>query len=141
MPIHQISLLVLVISVAGCSTTQVSEQTAAAVPSERIYVPNFIGPASTPAHGSILFLRDAGFGGAGCTHDIYVDTVKVLGLRHGEQATIHVPTGRHFIRLVVSTPICPDITTSQETEIMSGVRQVYRILLPADGNLRLTRVE
>lgn len=72
---------------------------------------------------------------------MFVDTVKVLSIRHNEQSTIHVPAGRHFIRLAVSTTLCPDITASQETEIVGGARQVYRISLPADGSLRLTRVE
>jgi len=127
--------------VAGCSTTAVSEHNAQMVPAERIYAQAFMGPAVSPTDGSVLFLRDEGFGGAGCTHDIYVDAVKVVGLRHGEQATIHVPAGRHFIRMVVSTAICPDITVSQETDIQASKRQVYRILLPIDGTLRLTRIE
>lgn len=72
---------------------------------------------------------------------MYVDNVKVFAIRHGEQITIHVPAGQHFFRLETGGGLCPNIATSQETTIAPGARQTYRILLPSDGSLRLTRVE
>lgn len=72
---------------------------------------------------------------------MYVDNVKVFAIRHGEQMTIHVHAGRHFFRLETGGGLCPNIAASQETTIAAGERETFRILLPSDGNLRLTRIE
>ena len=141
----RIAGVVLVLSfcllVSGCSTVPVSQASAAAVPPDRIYQPERVGPASAPGQATVVFLRDAGFSGAGCSHDIFVDNVKVFAIRQGEQITIHVPAGAHFFRLETGGGLCPNIATSQDALLAPGARQVYRILLPSDGSLRLTRVQ
>ena len=126
---------------AGCSTTPVSRQTAASVPPDRIYQPSYVGSAVSPTDATVLFLRDAGFSGAGCSHDMFVDNVKVFAIRHAEQITIHIPAGQHFFRLETGGGLCPNIAASQQTTIAAGEHQVFRILLPSDGSLRLTRME
>ena len=131
----------LVGTLSACSTAPVTPQSAIAVPSARIYQPSYVGGAVAPSDATVVFLRDSGFFGSGCSHDIYVDNVKVFAIRAGEQQTIHVPAGTHFYRLETGGGICPNIAASQESAIAAGARQVYRILLPSDGSLRLTRVE
>ena len=126
---------------SACSTTPVTQQSAAPVPAERIYQTSYIGAASGTSEATVVFLRDSGFSGSGCSHDLYIDNVKVFAIRHGEQITTHVPAGQHFFRLETGGGLCPNISASQETTIPSGARQTYRILLPSDGSLRLTRIE
>jgi hypothetical protein len=126
---------------SSCSTTPVTEQAAKSVPADRIYATAYVGAATNSSDATVVFLRDSGNFGAGCTHDLYVGTTKVFAIRKGEQMTLHVPAGQHFFRLATGGGLCPNITTSQETTIAAGTRQVYRILLPSDGSLRLTRVE
>jgi hypothetical protein len=125
----------------ACSTTPVTQQSAAPVPADRIYQSDYVGVAVEPSDATILFLRDAGFSGSGCSHDLYVDNVKVFAIRQGEQITLRVPAGQHFFRLETGGGLCPNISASQETTIAAGARQTYRILLPSDGSLRLTRME
>jgi len=132
--------ILLFSALAGCSTTPVTSQTAQPVPPDRIYQPGDVGPASGD-EASVQFLRDAGFAGAGCSHDLYVDNVKVFAIRHGEQITLHLPPGHHFFRLETGGGLCPNIAASQETTLAPGQHEVYRILLPSDGNLRLTRLQ
>jgi len=125
----------------ACSTTPVTQQSASSVDPDRIYQRSYVGPAISAGDATVVFLRDEGFSGAGCSHDLYVDNVKVFAIRHGEQITIHVPAGQHFFRLETGGGLCPNIAASQETTLAPGARQVYRILLPSDGSLRLTRIE
>ena len=137
------SLLVLasVLSISACSTDPVSEQSAAPVPPERIYHSSYVGVATTPSDATVVFLRDSGLFGSGCSHDLFIDNVKVFAIRQGEQIATHVPAGQHFFRLETGRGLCPNIAASQESTIPSGAKQVYRILLPSDGSLRLTRIE
>lgn len=141
MKFSAVPIFVMFALASGCSTTPVSQQSAAYVPPDRIYQPSYVGPAGGPEDGTVVFLRDAGFVGSGCSHDMYVDNVKVFAIRHGEQITIHVPAGRHFFRLETGGGLCPNIAASQETTLLAGQKEVYRILLPSDGNLRLTRLQ
>ncbi|MBB2495952.1 hypothetical protein [Aquipseudomonas ullengensis] len=141
MSLQKLLGLIAVALVSACSTAPVTEQTAVPVPSERIYQPSYFGTASNVAGATVVFLRDSGLFGAGCSHNIYVDNIKVFSIRNGEQAVIHVPAGQHFYRLETGVGPCPNIATSQESSISGGAKQVYRILLPSDGSLRLTRVE
>jgi len=135
-------LIPFLAALASCSTTPVSQDTARNIPPDRIYDTSYVGPAvKTDIDSTLLFLRDSGFFGSGCTHDIYIDNLKIFAIRQGEQMTIHVPSGKHFIRLETGGGICPNIATSQNIDIQPGFRETYRILLPSDGSLRLTRIE
>jgi hypothetical protein len=126
---------------AGCSTTPVSTASASHVPASRIYQPSYIGAATGLGDGTVIFLRDAGMLGSGCSHDMYIDNVKVFAIRHGEQITIHLPAGRHFFRLETGGGLCPNIAESQETTLEAGQREVWRILIPSTGSLHLTRLQ
>lgn len=131
----------LAASLMACSTTPVTQQGAVDIPSERIYQSSYLSPANPQSEATVVFLRDKGFSGAGCSHDMFVDNVKVFSIRHGEKVAIRVPAGQHFFRLETGGGLCPNIAASQESTLAPGARNVYRILLPSDGSLRLTRVE
>jgi hypothetical protein len=72
---------------------------------------------------------------------MYIDNVKAFSIRHGEQIAVHLPAGQHFFRLETGGGLCPNIAASQETTLNGGQREVWRILLPSDGSLRLTRLQ
>lgn len=127
---------------AGCSTTPVTEQTAEVVPASRIYQPSMVEAqrSQTSNKSSVVFLRDSGVFGSGCSHDMYVNNVKVFSIRQGEFIRLALTPGSYFFRLETGSGLCPNIATSQNTELKPGAEEAYRILLPSDGNLRLTRV-
>ena len=131
-----IALTLFILVLAACSTSPVTQHSADPVPDKRIYKPSFIGPAVSTDDATLVFLRDKGFSGAGCSHDIYVNNVKVFAIDSNEHITIHVPAGQHFMRLETGGGLCPNIATSQETTLAPGARQVYRILLPSGGPIR-----
>lgn len=126
--------------IAACSTTPVSDGAASAVPDDRVYSAEYLHDRPG-ADARVTFLRDKGFSGSGCSHDIFVNNTKVLAIRQGEGATLKLQPGSYFFRLETGGGLCPNISTSQNATLASGERQVYRILLPSDGSLRLTRTE
>lgn len=128
-------------TLTGCSSVQLADGEGAGVPQERVYAPELLGEPA-PGEGGMLFLRDTGFGGGGCTHDLYVDNRRTIGMRAGERAQLHLSPGIHLLRLVDATPICPGMTASQETTLESGVRQVYRVQISGStGQLLLSRIQ
>ena len=68
----KIIFLGLVLSLIGCSTSPVVSNTAKPIPNERVYNQNYL-KKHTPEQAKVTFLRDKGFLGSGCTHDIYVN--------------------------------------------------------------------
>jgi hypothetical protein len=89
----------------------------------------------------VTFMRDSGFFGGGCSHDIYINDEKAFSLRPGEQATVYLTPQYYIFRLETGGGLCPNIATSQESELKENSDAKYRILLPSDGNLRLTRIK
>lgn len=136
----KIFFLGLVLSLTGCSTAPVVSNNAKSVPNERIYNQKYL-KKQTPEQAKVTFLRDKGFLGSGCTHDIYVNNEKVFSIRSNEIATIYLEPKYYIFRLETGAGMCPNIATSQETEVKPGAEIEYRILLPSDFNLRLTRMK
>ncbi|MDQ7301708.1 hypothetical protein [Stenotrophomonas sp. Sm0581] len=122
----------------GCSTVPVTEETARPVPPDRIYKAERLAP-SPDRSAQIYIMRDKGFHGSACTHAISLNNEKVMDIRQSEAATLYVSPGSYFVKLDTGGGACPNISTSQNLTINAGERQVYRILLPSDGNLRQTR--
>ncbi len=126
---------------AGCSTSPVTETTGKPVEENRIYERSYVAPISVPQDkAAVMFLRDSGYMGSGCSHDIYVNNIKVFAIRQGEKIKLALDPGPYLFRLETGGGLCPNIAESQSTELKSGASEVYRILIPSDGNLRLTRI-
>lgn len=123
---------------AGCSTVPVADGQGKAVPPDRVYAPEYLQPTQDRT-ATIYVARDKGYFGSGCSHDILLNNQKVLALRQGEAATLHVLPGAYFLKLETGGGLCANISTSQNLTLGQGERQAYRVLLPSDGNLRLTR--
>lgn len=129
-------------ALAGCSTSPVTEQAAKTIPTERVYHPEmFAGQRSADEAATVVFLRDSGMFGSGCSHDVFVNNVKVFSIRQGEYAKLSLRPGSYFFRLETGGGLCPNIATSQNSELKPGASEAYRILLPSDGSLRLTRIQ
>lgn len=134
----QAFIMFLAAGLVGCSTVPVPEGSAKGVPAERIYQANYL-TAAPDRSAQIYLSRDKGFSGSGCSHDISLNNEKILSIRQSEAATLYVAPGSYFLKLETGGGLCPNISTSQNLNLSAGDRQVYRVLLPSDGNLRLTR--
>ncbi|POA88058.1 hypothetical protein [Pseudomonas protegens] len=134
---------VALVLLAGCSTSPVTEQTAKPIPADRVYQPSMIAvPGNEVTSGAtVTFLRDSGYYGSACSHDMFVNNVKAFAIRQGEFVRLALPAGSYFFRLETGAGLCPNIATSQSSELKPGANEAYRILLPSDGNLRLTRIK
>lgn len=137
--VKKIWFLLVTAALMGCSTVPVTEQDAARIPLERIYQPDLVGSAR-PGEAQVTFLRDKGHVGSACSHTIFVNNQKAFAVRPGEGVSLRLPPGSYFFRLESGAGLCPDIATSQDAELKAGSDVAYRILLPSDGSLRLTRV-
>jgi len=139
-------ILIGVLTIAllvGCSTSPVTEQDAKPIPAERVYQPSMVAGQGREANGEALvtFLRDSGYYGSGCSHDMYINNVKAFAIRQGEFVRLRLPAGSYFFRLETGGGLCPNIATSQSSQLKAADSESYRILLPSDGNLRLTRIK
>ena len=135
-------LLVGLISVllAGCAGTDpITELTGKHVPIERIYAPMFMQKSNNT--GSIIILRDSGFVGSGCSHDIFVDTTKVLSLQQSEFAKFYVEEGEHILKLTLGYGLCPNIIETDTVNIKPNSNLKYRVSISSDGVLRFVRIQ
>ena len=127
--------------ISACSTTPVNRQTAEPVPASRIYATNLVNPINLEHKAYVSFFRDAGMFGSGCTHDLYVNNIKAFSINSREFIELALDAGDYFFRLETGKGLCPNIATSQDAVLKDGSHQSYRILLPSDGSLRLTRIK
>ncbi|WIF69760.1 hypothetical protein QN096_11680 [Metapseudomonas otitidis] len=122
----------------GCSTSPVTEQQAEVIPGDRIYAPELVGrPGAGDARAT--FLRDSGIFGSACSHDVYVNNRKAFSIRQGEGISLRLQPGDYTFRLETGAGMCPNVATSQDVTLKPDSAVTYRILLPSDGSLRLTR--
>jgi hypothetical protein len=135
-----ISLALMTLMLVGCSTTPVDFTTATNVPEERVYDTTMVSQ-DAERNTSITFLRDARYLGSGCSHEVFIDNNKLFAIRAGEMIKVFIKEGEHFIRLETGHGLCPNISISQDVRMIKGADQEYRILLPSDGSLRLSRIK
>ncbi|BCD88066.1 hypothetical protein PSm6_44730 [Pseudomonas solani] len=133
-------VVLAVLLLAGCSTSPVTEGQAKAISSDRVYAPDLVGRADSES-AKATFLRDEGYFGSGCSHVIYVNNRKAFAIRQGEGVSLRLQPGEYSFRLETGAGMCPNIATSQDITLKPGSAVTYRILLPSDGNLRLTRIQ
>ena len=124
---------------AACSTDAVTRESAQPVSPNRIYRADMLEPRLGSA--SVLFLRDSGMLGAGCTHDISVNGQKAFSIGAAEFAELRLAPGKYLFTLETGRGICPNVAASQTSELAEGAAETYRILTPSTGGVRLTRVK
>jgi hypothetical protein len=134
------ALLPLLLCIAACSTTPITEQSGKPVPSDRIYLPEFT-VQSAERTAKVSFLRDSGILGVACTDKVLVNGRPVFAIRAGEYQSLFLPPGQYFFGLETGGGACPDVATSQNTTLTNGAEETYRILRPSDFALRLTRIK
>lgn len=123
---------------SGCSTTPITEDTGSFVTKERIYLHSLL----TPEKGkeSITVFRDSGIFGFACNHDLFIDNQKIATLKSREFIRFYSPYSEHIIKVSVSG-LCPDIEMTDTIQLKENKEVKYRILLPSDGSLRLSRIQ
>lgn len=136
----KIFFLSFAVALVGCSTVPVTTDSAKNLPMDQIYNSEYFSKQSQD-QAKVTFLRDKGFTGGGCSHDIYVNNTKVFSIRPNEKGVIYLKPDYYIFRLETGGGLCPNIATSQETTLKPNAEAEYRILLPSDMNLRLTRIK
>jgi len=78
-------------------------------------------------------MRDEGFMGQGCSHDMYVNNHKVFAIRQGEYLTLSLDPGHYLFRLETGGGLCPNVVVQQRAELKGGTKLIYRILQNEGG--------
>ncbi|MET3149117.1 UNVERIFIED_ORG: hypothetical protein ABIC77_000311 [Stenotrophomonas geniculata] len=124
--------------VAGCSSTPVTPGTAKAVSASRVYDASYLN-GSAERSATINVTRDKGFAGGGCSFDILINDQKVVALKPGESASMHVVPGSYFLKLEAGGGLCQNVSTFQNVTVAAGDELAYRILWPAGGRPTMER--
>ncbi len=134
-----ILLLVSIFMLAGCSTTAPKPGTEKSVPTENIFALELL--QHKEGNESVKFVRDAGILGAACLHTISVDGEKAFALRPQESITISLPPGEHLFLLETGRGSCPNEAHSEDTNLVLGKPQTYRVSVSSNFNLLFTRIQ
>ncbi len=137
---NRIFLSLVFLTLVGCSTAPVKSDSVKLIPQNRIYEPAYFTKANSE-DVQVIFQRDRGFIGSGCVHDIYANNVKVFSMRSNEKAVIYLKPDFYIFRLETGNGICPNIAASKEADLKPNTTAEYRILMPSDFNLRITRIK
>jgi len=131
------ALLALII--VGCSTTPTGPEDEKPIPPEHIYSASYL--VNKPGNESVKFTRDKGMLGAGCPHMIFIDGDQVFEIFSSQFVVVSLPPGLHLFRLDTGQGACPNESYSQETTLVLGQPQTYRISISSNFNLMLTRIQ
>jgi hypothetical protein len=104
----------------GCSTVPIQP-------------PKVAGPA-------IVFVRDTGFLGSGCTLDVLVDGDVVGQVKAGETVTKLVSSGKHRVGIANATVFCPNVKMSKVVEV-TGEPVVLRIGIMSNTQAIFDQIE
>lgn len=137
--VNRILLVLLSLIVAGCSTTQVQPGTEQPIPPEHIYNADYL--IHKPGNEIVNFTRDQGMLGSACSHMVFIDNDKAFEIFPGQAVAISLKPGNHLFRLDTGRGSCPNETHSQETFLVLGEPQTYRISISSNFNLMLTRIK
>lgn len=98
-----------------------------------IQAPKVVGPA-------IVFVRDTGFVGSGCTFDVLVDGKVVGQVEAGQAVTKYVSNGKHRVAIDNATALCPNVKMSKVVEV-GGEPVVLRIGITANFQAIFDQIE
>jgi hypothetical protein len=120
MSFKKIFALTLLLAIVSCSTTPIT-------------VPKVSGPA-------IVFLRDIGLFGGGCTFDVLIDGEIVGQMKAGQTVTKTVSNGKHRVAIDNSTALCPNVKMAKVVEV-AGEPIVLRIGITSNSQTIFDQVE
>jgi hypothetical protein len=112
--------LTLATALAGCSTAPIA-------------IPKINGPA-------IVFVRDTGFFGGGCSFDVLIDGEIVGRLKAGQVVTKSVSKGKHRAAIDNATALCANVKMSKVVEV-AGEPIVLRIGMTSNSQVIFDQVE
>ena len=98
-----------------------------------IAIPMATGP-------TIVFVRDTGFYGSGCTFDAIVDGEVVGPVKAGQTVKKSVSSGKHRVAISNTTAMCSNVKMSKVVEVV-GEPIVLRIGIISDSQVVFDQVQ
>ncbi|WP_122864369.1 hypothetical protein [Pseudomonas viridiflava] len=129
---HRVLLAtVIVVSIAGCSSTPVDSDSAKRVPADRTFAYQSI----VPSGATLIISRDNGFwASGGCFVTVRIDGKKAARVNTGEVAKFQLKPGRHIVGIAgdeEGSGLCAmqigQPVKESATELVDGEIQKFRI--------------
>lgn len=130
----RVSLIAIVLVVAGCATRPVSNSEASHVPSSRIIDSKFLQPAADS--GVVTVKRDSGFGGSVCSSRVFVNAKPVADLQKSEKVVVYLPAGE-YIFSAWPNGICGGGMSEVRALVKSGAELSFRIGYGSNGDFTI----
>lgn len=132
-----LAIAIAALLLTGCSTTQTKHEKP--IPDERLYMPELL--QAGPETEAVKFTRDSGMLGSGCNHAISIDGQSAFDIRAGEAVKVYLEPGEHLFVLETGRGSCPNEVHSDDTTLVLGTPQVWRISVSSNFNLLFTRIQ
>ncbi len=99
-------------------------------------------PASVPqvSGPAIVVVRDEGFLGAACTHDISINGQLVAKLGAGQSFSKPVADGKYRVSVYSSTLLCPGVRLDRLVDV-AGKPAVLRIGVASNAQIMFDQIE
>lgn len=135
---RSIVLMLVALSVSGCSTTPISKTEAIAVPTERIASPVFLRPDAVRTE-AVTITRDRGFTGGGVKFEVSANTDKIAVLAPGETVTFYLAPGRYVFVAAGIPNVFNEPPGETEVVISSELPNSFRLRLVSGDGPRFER--
>lgn len=118
----------MLVALYGCTTTPIDSAKTARPPTEQLLKPELIAKRASESTTQVpvLFIRDAGFVGSGCLHEIFINDEPVLKLGTSESIQLYLPIGRTRFKNEIGGIVCPLFSTAVETDLKESDRLAVR---------------
>lgn len=115
----RLGLIAMLVTLYGCTTTPIDSAKTARPPTEQLLKPELIAKRASESTTQVpvLFIRDAGFYGGGCLHEIFINDEPVLKLGTSESIQLYLPVGRTRFKNEIGGIVCPIFSTATETDL------------------------
>lgn len=124
------AVIVILATLAGCSTSAIPPELADKVPANSIY--GFQQPKS-PNDARVAFTRDAGYSGAACDFAFTINGVKAASVGISETATFYVQPGPAILGVSMGT-ICSGDVQEISVDLKPGYAYQFRGFRNASGD-------
>lgn len=115
----QLGLIAMLATLYGCTTTPIDSAQTTRPPADQLLKPELVAKRASESvtQVPVLFIRDAGFYGGGCLHEIYINDEPVVKLGASQSIQLYLPVGRTRFRNEIGGIVCPIFSTAAETDL------------------------
>jgi hypothetical protein len=122
-----IGLTIIFVGLVSCASQPISDEEAKDI--------LLINQKFSKSDGKIPIVvkRDQGFGGSGCSSQVFIDSFKAVELNSGTKATLYVEGGEHILS-AEPMGICGGLLSELKINVSPNSINRYRISISSGGD-------